>query len=148
MFFFYQENICLSLNHFDSSPCHSQADIPHLPTHPYTYCSSLRKYLSCSLRGVAVLYQGSAQPPSQPRAPFYWVPEPLCSSVPISHFSMPPCLAACNMRLTQAPSFMAELEERVSSLHCCHSNTFHRCSLQSLQVFQFSMAALFFRGFV
>lgn len=85
---------------------------PHLatarlafPTYPHTHTHTFRKHLPCSLRGVAVLYQGSAQLPSQPRAPFHWAPEPLCSSVPISHFSMAPCLAVCNVHLITGSKF-------------------------------------------
>lgn len=57
---FYHANTHLSLNSFDSSPCHGQANNPHLHIHSYTYSSPFRRYLPRGLRGVAILSLGAA----------------------------------------------------------------------------------------
>lgn len=142
------ENVCLSLNGSDSSPCHSQADNPWLHALIRVLCTFGRwvavhlernAHLLSRACTATVTVQGTLPPTA-------WVSVHLGSHSPTPLCPLVWLVAAPTS--SQAPSVMAAPEERVGSLHRCHSNTFQRCSLQSLWVFQFSMAALLLRGYV
>ena len=109
---FCHENIHLSLNSFDSSPCHGQANNPHLHTHSYTYSWPFRRYLPRGLPGVAILSHGAAFLMSQFGAPVHWSPESLCSYIPVSHSLVPPCLAGCNIHLITGSKFYGRTRGR------------------------------------
>lgn len=140
---FYCENIHVSLNSFDSSTCHGQANSPHLHT--------LVHILFTFQKILATWFERSGHPFSGGHSLGQPSIDRLNLSVVIVVFPTPLCplvWLVATSTLSQAPSSTAEPEEGVGSLHCNHSNTFQRCNLQSLWVFQFSMAALFLRGYV
>lgn len=120
---FYHENIHLSLNSFDSWPCHGQANTSHLHTHSYKYSSCIRRYFPHSLRGEVILSQGAALPASSFGAPVHWLlnlsvvtflfPTPLCPLVRL----------VAKSTSSKAPGSVAEPEEG-GLLHCNHGNTF------------------------
>lgn len=102
---FYRENIHLCLISSDSSPCHREANHPHLHTHSYLYSSPFRRCWPCGLGGVPILSHGAALPTSQFGPPIQWPPESLCGCIPVPHSLVPPRLAGCNIHLVAGTEF-------------------------------------------
>ena len=96
---FCHENIHPPRSSSDSSPCHGQANDPHLRAHSYAYSSPFRRLLPHAVRGAATLSHGAAFLTPQFGAPVHRPPERLCSRVPASHSLVPPRLAGRNGRL-------------------------------------------------